>query len=785
MSGTGAITSVELVDPGSYNYTGTLPVSLVGVTDVTTPTGLGATLDLQFGNRVNTALNAGVDLLFGGAPTGGSLIATPYASGNVDTPLPAGRTVDIPISVPDSYLVQGATVELSILHQNDPDLIATLIAPDGTSVLLFSGVGTSGSTPHANFTNTVFDDAATIPIQEAATSRGTGIGAGPFNPQLPLSTLDSHGSFGTWILEITSQSSTLNGTLVNWTLSLKSSVEGVGVANQFTAPFRIFTQDPTNPVSQQSWTAVGPASIQNGADAGRTGGLAIDPSDPSGNTVYAAGASGGVWKTTDFMTTSPNGPTWIPLTNVGPGYSLDVGSIAVFGRNNDPNQSIIFVATGEGSTLSAGVGFLRSMDGGKTWRLLDSTVNVDATGNVLPVSSPLRDHKFLGVTSFKVIVDPVAEANGDVIVYAAMGNGVWRSIDSGGTWTLLQAGVASDVVLAAGSASGGGTTGNLQVLYAAVEGKGVYFTPDAPAAAALILQLGNSGTPSRVSVDGVNPVAIPVNNDNVNPLQAGTGRIVLAAPAYTGIPLEDTLYEGWVYAAVATAGGAFGGLYVTKDFGQNWTEIRLPVINPNLPDQTSTNNDTIAANISITGDVQFPQGNYNVTMAVDPNNANIVYLGGSEDASPTLNGLGGGFIRIDATDVVDPYSVDAYDNNNDVVGQTQLASQGAVTLGPVSSSRLSRTRRDSIPARVRCTACIDPNDLSTYTTPITAYLNMERDPESPFESPATLQFTNITSFGNSGRGRGRTNSFYGGGLGEHRPAQPHRLQGPAHRRNRG
>ena len=105
----------------------------------------------------------------------------------------------------------------------------------------------------------------------------------------------------------------------------------------------------------------------------------------------------------------------------------------------------------------------------------------------------------------------------------------------------------------------------------------------------------------RVSVDGVNPVAIPVNNDNVNPLQAGTGRIVLAAPAYTGIPLEDTLYEGWVYAAVATAGGAFGGLYVTKDFGQNWTEIRLPVINPNLPDQTSTNNDTIAANISITG----------------------------------------------------------------------------------------------------------------------------------------------------------------------------------------
>jgi len=34
------------------------------------------------------------------------------------------------------------------------------------------------------------------------------------------------------------------------------------------------------------------------------GGLAVDPSDPSGNTVYIAGASGGVWKTTNAKTLS-------------------------------------------------------------------------------------------------------------------------------------------------------------------------------------------------------------------------------------------------------------------------------------------------------------------------------------------------------------------------------------------------------------------------------------------------------------------------------------------------
>ena len=50
-----------------------------------------------------------------------------------------------------------------------------------------------------------------------------------------------------------------------------------------------------------------PATV--GDPSGRVSGLAIDPSDPSGNTVYAAGASGGIWKTTDFLTTNPAGPT--------------------------------------------------------------------------------------------------------------------------------------------------------------------------------------------------------------------------------------------------------------------------------------------------------------------------------------------------------------------------------------------------------------------------------------------------------------------------------------------
>src|SRR5581483_5498389 len=163
------------------------------------------------------------------------------------------------------------------------------------------------------------------------------------------------------------------------------------------------------------------------------GGIAVDPSDPSGNTVYVAGASGGVWKTTNFLTTDFKGPTYVPLTDFGPTYAINAGSIAVFGRNNDPNQSEVFVATGEGDVGSAGVGILRSQNGGNTWLVLDSTKNVYDAGDVipagakvgdpLPMISPLRDHRFVGTTAFKVVGDPRLTVTNDVIVYVAMGGG--------------------------------------------------------------------------------------------------------------------------------------------------------------------------------------------------------------------------------------------------------------------------------------------------------------------------------------------------------------------------
>ena len=110
------------------------------------------------------------------------------------------------------------------------------------------------------------------------------------------------------------------GTFNSWSLSFQKLLPTTGLGEpgsdaSISASASSLWARPTAQ-SSEAWTAVGPAAI-NGA-SGQIGGIAVDPSDPSGNTVYVAGASGGIWKTTDFLTTSPNGPTYIPLTNFGP-----------------------------------------------------------------------------------------------------------------------------------------------------------------------------------------------------------------------------------------------------------------------------------------------------------------------------------------------------------------------------------------------------------------------------------------------------------------------------------
>jgi subtilisin-like proprotein convertase family protein len=727
---------------------------------------LGSQIRSKNGNLLDTNLNVGLDMLRG-TPSAGTQPES-FSSTNVPMPIgggAAGQVTTSTLNVTDNFVVQGLSVTLNITYPNDPDLQAVLVAPNGSQITLFSKVG-STAPGRANFINTVFDD-TTFPVTPI--SQGAPPFTGRFNPQEPLADLGFGKllSGGTWKLQITDLATGRTGMITSWSLTFLKPIPltGLGelVADQATVSFRIFTMDPANPLSSNTWTSVGPASIATSSttpneDAGRIGGLAMDPSDPSGNTVYIAGASGGVWKTTNFLTSNPNGPTYIPLTNFGPTFSMNIGSIAVFGRNNDPNQSIVFAATGEGDIGSRGVGFLRSMDGGATWTLLDSTTNVDSNGNVLPMSSPLRDHIFVGTSSFKVLVDPHPSPTGDVVIYGALigaNGGVWRSTDTGKHWQLMRAGQATDLVFDPNSGhvnTISNPTGNLEVLFAGFQGDGVYVTPNRGATWSLMA--GGVGNPFLQNPFLNPPQAIPVNAPSATP-NGPKGRIVLGKPdltgqflpdgTYTGNVAQDLIYETWLYALVVTTGGTLDGLYLTKDLGANWTKIAMPTLPPvNGVNLAVPTNDTTNADYSVVGSPMFAQGNYDASLAVDPNNPSVVYVGGTHDGQPS------GFIRVDTTGLADPYAL--YLANNKMDG-------GQVTFNTTDPLKL----RDW-PTMIGL-----PPPLGIILDPVfSPFIDLIRNPFDPFAGDITQFVSNVANFANTGSGATWIPFDIGGSTDQHR-----------------
>jgi subtilisin-like proprotein convertase family protein len=709
---------------------------------------LGTGIRSTNGDLVDTNLNAGVSLLFQ-TPTAAT---TPVVYGP-DVPLSSSnatistsKSVTSTITVNDTFDIQGLQLGLNIVYPHDPDLVATLtfVSADptvGTIVIpLFTNVGNVGPiSSQQNFTNTSFsDDLTNTPIQNGGPPF-----TGRFNPQQPFSVLRGLAAKGTFTLTITSTATggvPVTGQLTSFSLTLiKNSDAGIStglgepVADQTEASFRIFTMDPTNPLSSNTWTAVGGASNNGGANSGRIGGIAVDPSDPSGNTVFVAGASGGVWKTTNYLTTAPGGPTYIPLTNAAATNGINIGSIAVFGRNNDPKQSIVVVGTGEGDTTSPGVGFLISYNGGATWTLLDSLKNYDATG--AQISSANRDHSFVGLTTFKVIIDPKATPSGNIIIYAAMAGfhngqnlgGIYRSIDSGKTWQLMRAGFATDVAFDPNSNvidAFSNPTGNIRTIYGAFQSDGIYISPNQ--GQLWNLMAGGVGDPL---LQNLNPdtslfLPIPVNAPANTPNGAG-GRLAIVHPALTGDAVKDLLYENWLYVVKVTADGHYDGLYMTKDNGQNWVKVRIAnaagAATAGITKAIAPSNDITQPDYDILGG----QGNYDVALAIDPNNPEVVYIGGSADFGPTA------LIRVDVSRVADAHSLFSDPTRNG--GGLLLNTTDPISPFSTDPSKLFLT-----------TAGPDP-----LTHP---YSNLIRDPNSPFLSNATVNTFDAGTFANTGSG---------------------------------
>ncbi|MFN0215565.1 MAG: T9SS type A sorting domain-containing protein [Saprospiraceae bacterium] len=153
-----------------------------------------------------------------------------------------------------------------------------------------------------------------------------------------------------------------------------------------------------------NWELAGPTNV-----GGRITDIAMHPSDLQ--TIYAASASGGVWKSPD------RGVNWQPITEDLP--SLSIGDIAI-----DPSdKNMLYVGTGEpngggGSIAYDGRGIFKSSDAGLSW----VSLGLELSGSI-----------------GRIEVDP---ENPQRIFVAAMGRlfsnnserGIFRSEDGGASW---------------------------------------------------------------------------------------------------------------------------------------------------------------------------------------------------------------------------------------------------------------------------------------------------------------------------------------------------------------
>src|SRR5262249_9359188 len=124
-------------------------------------------------------------------------------------------------------------------------------------------------------------------------------------------------------------------------------------------------------------------------------------------TIFAASASGGVWRSDN------NGTTWSCIFD----RALSIGALATC--NDDPD--VLWVGTGEGNNQRssyAGNGVWRTLDGGKTWEQL----GLEDSQHIGRISLAPDDHD----TAYVAVLGHLYTRNDE--------RGLYKTTDGGKNW---------------------------------------------------------------------------------------------------------------------------------------------------------------------------------------------------------------------------------------------------------------------------------------------------------------------------------------------------------------
>jgi len=324
-------------------------------------------------------------------------------------------------------------------------------------------------------------------------------------------------------------------------------------------------------LSSGSWIPLGPAPLASDASgngtqdyrqvAGRVTAVAIDPSDPTGNTIYIGGAQGGIWKSTNAANAVADNVAWAPLTDGQ--ATLSIGAIAIQPGTSDPSKSVILAATGEANNSGDsyfGLGILRSTDAGNSWTLISG-----ANNGALSFSGLGGTRMAFSTASSQIntVVSAMAASSEGLIdgaVTSGTTRGVYTSLDAGQTWSynaLADSGVVTDassstsVAYNAGANSGGG------LFFAAVRYHGFYSSADGIHWTRLAAQPGGA----MLSTTACPPQSS--SNKRACPIYRGE---------ITAVPGRNEMYAWYVFLS-PSGSPEDGGIWQSLNGGASWTAI--------------------------------------------------------------------------------------------------------------------------------------------------------------------------------------------------------------------
>ena len=348
-----------------------------------------------------------------------------------------------------------------------------------------------------------------------------------------------------------------------------------------------------------TWTAIGPAPLPNGsagAVSGRVTAVVVDPTNS--NIVYLGAAQGGVWRSLD------GGTSWAPIFDNA--QSLAIGALALA----PSNHTILYVGTGEFNGCGDcffGAGLYR-IDNADTSATLVGPIN--PTQTIGSLTYPI----FNGRSISKILVHPTDPAT--IFVATARGIGGSGANALGQVPAIATRGLyrSSNANLAAGSVT-------FQKLVVTTDN-----SPDTPNTgnediSDIVMDQGN---PNNVLAAAVGPSGTSLLSriyKTTNALSTATFSQVLSLPTNTRISLaiNGTGSTATVYAATSetpanTTGcttANSGAVRKSTDGGATWPATQL------------------TGGGGFCGDQCF----YDMPIAVDPTNANVVYIGGKTSST--------------------------------------------------------------------------------------------------------------------------------------------------------